>query len=875
MARVPVLQTALVAPEPLSRARLQPADNNGGAGGGIARGLMQLGKTVGAVAEDQAELDFQIDDLGRRKLALEFQTSARPLIQRYQALEGNAALVARPELERQLAGLRSHLVSQATSTRMRGMFEFDADAYGSDFADNIATHASKQLRVEQQRTYEAQLTAATDGGIASRGDPAAAERYLETGYTAIEDSASWRGLSTDGVVAERAAFRSQFRRSTIASMLAAGETDQAIAYRNEHDADLGAADRIAVDAALRQPLERRQAVSDYETTPVGQAGRPATEATAADAQPQQPAAAQQTTFADPLRGAGREPVQGGNYGAARDYGSHNAVDIPAARGTSVFSAAPGTVTVSHSANGGNIVSVDHGNGRVSRYMHLDRVNVKTGDTVTGDTQIGTVGMTGRTSGPHLHWEARLNGRPVDPRTLIGQQASGGAPSSAARPGEIDLGDKIAALQERAKRENWPVERLERAIDYATVQNGRQEQAKAEDYARAREQAQEAILAIGPDNYTNFSQIPAEVRAALSPADRLQLTESADTNRRQREQQGAALSLFNSGQSTPGFRWNPFDRTHQAAAEAGVRARGGTSQSAFEVWQQTGILTPTGLSALRGDLASNDRTRVRQAVNIAANMLQRNPNAFAGVEGSSEIEKAGLAFNHYVTDLGISPSEAAARVQRESSPEFQSRVRLTDPQRQEYQRQVSRNGSDDPRPLFNGAAFANPQDEQRARQSFNELIVEEIGNGHDLATARGLAAKRLQRVWGVTRGGKVMQYPPEAGYPQINGSHNYLFDDARATVIAETGGPFRSYSLVPVRGVTDEDFRRGRPPRYRINYSKVGSDGQVVWDTIPGYWAADVARARTDATRAREDRFQRQRARGWQDELGIQPLGLER
>lgn len=67
---------------------------------------------------------------------------------------------------------------------------------------------------------------------------------------------------------------------------------------------------------------------------------------------------------------------------------------------------------------GNTVVVDHGKGLTSRYAHLSKIEVKTGEMVTTDTEIGKVGITGRTTGPHLHLEIRQNGTPLNPLSVI-------------------------------------------------------------------------------------------------------------------------------------------------------------------------------------------------------------------------------------------------------------------------------------------------------------------------------------------------------------------------------------------------------------------------------------------------------------------------
>ncbi len=100
---------------------------------------------------------------------------------------------------------------------------------------------------------------------------------------------------------------------------------------------------------------------------------------------------------------------------------HPGLDIAAKKGAPVLSAAAGTVLTSEfNDRDGNRVVIDHGNGYASAYHHLDSRLVKAGDTVTQGQQIGTVGETGVSTGPHLHFEIRVDGEPRNPFDFIGQ-----------------------------------------------------------------------------------------------------------------------------------------------------------------------------------------------------------------------------------------------------------------------------------------------------------------------------------------------------------------------------------------------------------------------------------------------------------------------
>lgn len=98
---------------------------------------------------------------------------------------------------------------------------------------------------------------------------------------------------------------------------------------------------------------------------------------------------------------------------------HAGLDVAVPRGTPVQATARGTVLAADDYFfNGKTVFVDHGNGLISMYCHLDRIDVQPGDAVGQGQKLGLSGMTGRASGPHLHWSMVLNGVMVDPALFI-------------------------------------------------------------------------------------------------------------------------------------------------------------------------------------------------------------------------------------------------------------------------------------------------------------------------------------------------------------------------------------------------------------------------------------------------------------------------
>ncbi len=131
----------------------------------------------------------------------------------------------------------------------------------------------------------------------------------------------------------------------------------------------------------------------------------------------------------------RAPLQGTRAGGFGDGRGHDGVDILAAVGTPVRAAACGTVAFAGTESGyGRMVCVQHSPAFQTCYAHLKTIARGQGASIAAGQVVGRVGMTGRSSGPHLHFETRLDGQAVDPSPyLAGARTIPGQPARPARP----------------------------------------------------------------------------------------------------------------------------------------------------------------------------------------------------------------------------------------------------------------------------------------------------------------------------------------------------------------------------------------------------------------------------------------------------------
>lgn len=124
-------------------------------------------------------------------------------------------------------------------------------------------------------------------------------------------------------------------------------------------------------------------------------------------------------FKQPVQGIYSSPFGLRRFLNDQPRSPHSGLDIAADTGTPIAAPAPATVALTGDFFfSGNIVLLDHGGGLVTMYGHLDRIDVEDGEDVDRGDIIGTVGATGRVTGPHLHWTVSIQGDRVDPVILM-------------------------------------------------------------------------------------------------------------------------------------------------------------------------------------------------------------------------------------------------------------------------------------------------------------------------------------------------------------------------------------------------------------------------------------------------------------------------
>jgi murein DD-endopeptidase MepM/ murein hydrolase activator NlpD len=129
-------------------------------------------------------------------------------------------------------------------------------------------------------------------------------------------------------------------------------------------------------------------------------------------------------WSEPFRLPVDAPVRERSFGSRRVFNGeprspHSGLDLAAREGQEVSAPAPARVALAEELyfSGGTVI-LDHGAGLFTSYFHLSRIDVRVGDVLAAGGRVGSVGSTGRATGPHLHWSARLDGARVNPLGLL-------------------------------------------------------------------------------------------------------------------------------------------------------------------------------------------------------------------------------------------------------------------------------------------------------------------------------------------------------------------------------------------------------------------------------------------------------------------------
>lgn len=378
-------------------------------------GIVVAGAIVGAVAagaqgqtRKPAAKPVRVDTLRKNLSSVEsqkrrLQSQIQKTRRETKAVMGDIAQVdgRLSQLEEQLEATGARLTSgQAEQVRLReDLAVATAELYTRE----------KEVKARLRRIYMDRsvspwfvlLTSESLGDLAQRQTlierVAARDRELFDDLSALRERVATRKKRQDELVGEIANLK----------LRQEGEQDDLEGAREEKKEYLG--ELKTRQAELRKQYDQLDAESD----------RLAAQIRAFQAAQRGPVSPYRGSLAWPVRGRVSSGFGTRMHPILRERRLHAGIDIAAPTGTAIRAAAPGVVISSGYRNGyGNTVVIDHGGSLSTLYAHCSRLYVRAGQKVRQGETIAAVGSTGLSTGPHLHFEVRVNGRPVDPRSRL-------------------------------------------------------------------------------------------------------------------------------------------------------------------------------------------------------------------------------------------------------------------------------------------------------------------------------------------------------------------------------------------------------------------------------------------------------------------------
>jgi murein DD-endopeptidase MepM/ murein hydrolase activator NlpD len=305
----------------------------------------------------------------------------------------------------------------------------------ADELDDLANRLRFRMSLLEARAvaaYKAGPAAAADGLLSAESFSDLIDRY-EYYQTSLEADAELVE-EIESLQADTRLKRDQLedKEAEIAERKLALEEDRSrvASIREERAAALAEKENvISAKSLLLADVEEREARLEEWVTQLEADSERIASLIAAQAQPDPPTGSGPTVdapnpseggqFLWPASGSLTSPYGYRVHPIFGDTRLHSGIDIAAAYGSPVWAAEDGRVSYVGTMSGyGNVVIIDHGGGIATTYNHLSGFSVSTGSSVARGQQVGSVGCTGYCTGPHLHFEVRVNGSPVDPMPYL-------------------------------------------------------------------------------------------------------------------------------------------------------------------------------------------------------------------------------------------------------------------------------------------------------------------------------------------------------------------------------------------------------------------------------------------------------------------------
>ena len=561
MPRIPTYQSGQVGPVETTNARFRAPDMPRS---GLAEGMQGFGQAVAQYAQVQDQIVAQSEDTQARAAALEARSKLNETVTNYGTLQGGNAVDAQGRTLEQLKAIRDQAGGAIKSPRMKSFFDQHFEESYADAVGRVNGHALQQVQVQRKGVFlaeqaEAQDVAAVPGLYKQPDKFDAAIGQVRERSQAYADFAGL-GAASSQYVKEQVGGAYE---AAVHQALGAGEVDYASAIFDAHNDAMTADQKNRVFAALQKPLRDRKYDAIFTQATTGIA-------------PTEPGKGYQT------------PVAGARI--TDTYADHEArgskgLDLAAPLGAAIHPIAGGVITkVTEDDQAGKWVMVKHPDGTTSTYSHMGNQSVKEGDEVTSSTVLGTVGVTGHTTGPHVHLRTRdANGADVDPEKLIGGKPVGvaGASDTARNYDQAQVIKNIKAMGLSPEDEQG-------AIDHALGKMRQSEQILSDQQGDVSDRVHQFVgdyVAKHGGKYPPPEALPA-FAAGMKPSELAELkgtlarAQKADNDEAVRKQQDwtalqATLRMYNDPQ---GFLTADIPKEYLGKVDAGSYAQIVTAQA---------------------------------------------------------------------------------------------------------------------------------------------------------------------------------------------------------------------------------------------------------------------------------------------------------
>lgn len=533
---------------PATGARLRASEFGGEAYG---RALEGFGKTVSQVADAADEIVYRFDLAEAKKADAEDAIE----LAKIRATALSAVGTEAPDAAEQ-ARIAADQLKKTRLTSLKGrrgqLYATSFDQRMASFEGQLTEHTIRQSDVAERGAAAARSETSLELAVDGFSDPTVWSDNIATAER--EFRAANRGMAEDQLQRKWSTARSNAHVQVVQSIMTLDPDNplKAEQWIEDHATEIAPEHEPALRKSLQPLIDDQQADADFARSQAHAAGDTLAALPEGEDQPDQPTPVAPSSKPVNLTshlvdGKGRVTD---NATAHRLRGSGNALDIAAPAGTAIRPPMSGRVVKSWldtDHGGGWSLLIQHPNGMVTGYAHMkSRPPVEVGAEVDSSTIVGSVGSTGKSTGPHLHFTVRdAKGTKVDPQSINWAAVSGSGGPKQVDPQKIswkegdliratadknELGGMLDNIYKLATKENWSQRRYDRAIQKAKEFSGLSDQLYRQQYDDFRDNVWGKIASLdGGDGLTSITQLGGDF-GRLEGADQLTVQNLIQANK---------------------------------------------------------------------------------------------------------------------------------------------------------------------------------------------------------------------------------------------------------------------------------------------------------------------------------------------------------